>query len=319
MMQKFTLLFAAVAMTVLASSSLTPAFAQAPRTWVSGNGSDSNPCSRTLPCLSFAAALANTTAGGEINCLDPSGFGAVTITKSISIICEPAEAGIMVPGTNGITINATSTDVVYLSGLDIEGNGSGVEGIIFNSGKALHIDKCKIRGFTANGINFAPASGSATTASLVITNSIIADNPNASASAGGILIKPAAGFNAAVTLTNVHADRNLFGIRVEDRSKVNIDHSTFSSNFNNGILAVSFGAASEINVTNSLVAHNGINGVVTAGAAATIHIAYVGIFDNGTGINVAPGGTITGTSPGTNPNSGNTTAGAPNTSALTLQ
>ena len=74
----------------LCSSSYLPvagslAHAQATRTWVSGVGDDANPCSRTAPCKTFAGAISKTAAGGEINVLDPGGFGAVTITKSITI------------------------------------------------------------------------------------------------------------------------------------------------------------------------------------------------------------------------------------------
>src|SRR5512133_3144791 len=83
-----------------------PAYAQATRTWVSGVGDDVNPCSRTAPCKTFAGAMPKTAPGGEINVLDPGGFGAVTITKSISIISVGMEAGVLVSGTNGIIVNA---------------------------------------------------------------------------------------------------------------------------------------------------------------------------------------------------------------------
>src|SRR6058998_146819 len=96
-----------------------PASAQATRTWVSGVGDDVNPCSRTAPCKTFAGAISKTAAFGEINCLDPGGFGAVTITKSIMIRCNYTEGGVLVAGTNGIVVNVTSTDIVYLEGLDI--------------------------------------------------------------------------------------------------------------------------------------------------------------------------------------------------------
>src|SRR5437868_9407499 len=95
--------------------------AQATRTWVSGVGDDANPCSRTAPCKTFAGAISKTAASGEINCIDPGGFGAVTITKSITISCEGVTAGVLASFTNGITVNVTSTDIVYLRGLDIEG------------------------------------------------------------------------------------------------------------------------------------------------------------------------------------------------------
>src|SRR6266852_5913481 len=90
---------------------LSPAAAQATRTWISGVGDDVNPCSRTAPCKTFAGAISKTAAGGEINCLDPGGFGGVTITKSITFSCE-VEAGVLVAGTNGITINNAAA-VVY--------------------------------------------------------------------------------------------------------------------------------------------------------------------------------------------------------------
>src|SRR5438309_12103895 len=97
-----------------------PAHAQATRTWVSGVGDDANPCSRTAPCKTFAGAISKTAAAGEINCLDPGGFGAVTITKAIAISCEIGTAGVLVSGTNGIIVSAGPNDAVVLQGLDFE-------------------------------------------------------------------------------------------------------------------------------------------------------------------------------------------------------
>src|SRR3954452_21802062 len=98
----------------------TAAFGQATRTWVSGVGDDVNPCSRTAPCKTFAGAISKTANGGEINCLDPGGFGAVTINKSLLIDCHYTEGGVLAGG-NGIVVNATSTDTIVLRGLDIFG------------------------------------------------------------------------------------------------------------------------------------------------------------------------------------------------------
>src|ERR1700730_12838858 len=97
-----------------------PAQAQETRTCVTGVGDDANPCSRTAPCKTFAGAISKTAPSGEINCLDPGGFGAVTITKAITIRSDHVEAGVLVSGTNGIIINAADTDTVTLEGLDIE-------------------------------------------------------------------------------------------------------------------------------------------------------------------------------------------------------
>src|ERR1700739_342569 len=81
------------------------AHAQATRTWVSGVGDDANPCSRTAPCKTFAGAISKTAASGEINVLDPGGFGAVTITKAITIQAVGVEAGVLVSGTNRIVVS----------------------------------------------------------------------------------------------------------------------------------------------------------------------------------------------------------------------
>src|SRR3984885_12684801 len=96
-----------------------PAHAQATRTWVSGVGDDVNPCSRTAPCKTFAGAISKTAAGGEINCIDPGGFGVVTITKAITLDCSGTFGSILATGTNGIIVNATANDVVILRGLSI--------------------------------------------------------------------------------------------------------------------------------------------------------------------------------------------------------
>src|SRR3954451_11219280 len=97
---------------ILAILNVTPVQAQATRTWVSGVGDDVNPCSRTAPCKTFAGSISKTAAGGEIDCLDPGGFGAVTITKAITIDCSGTFGSILASGTNGIIVNAGVNDVV---------------------------------------------------------------------------------------------------------------------------------------------------------------------------------------------------------------
>ena len=124
------------------------ASAQATRTWVSGVGDDVNPCSRTAPCKSFAGAISKTAAGGEISVLDPGGFGAVTITKSISIVASGVEGSVLAVGSNGITINAGPSDLVSLRGLLFEGvNNGGQSGVSVLSAADVQIENCKFRGF----------------------------------------------------------------------------------------------------------------------------------------------------------------------------
>src|SRR6476661_4531805 len=116
---------ALLACTLLALAIPSTAFGQATRTWVSGVGDDANPCSRTAPCKTFAGAISKTATNGEIDALDPAGFGAVTITKSITIDGSPTTVGgILNAGVPGIIINATN-GVVTLRGLSIQGAGNG--------------------------------------------------------------------------------------------------------------------------------------------------------------------------------------------------
>src|SRR5688572_17562804 len=99
-----TSLVAAFSFAAAMAVTATPASAQATRTWVSGVGDDVNPCSRTAPCKTFAGAISKTAAGGIINCLDPAGYGAVTITKSITIDCEDTQGSILASLVNGVIV-----------------------------------------------------------------------------------------------------------------------------------------------------------------------------------------------------------------------
>src|ERR1700753_684894 len=126
----------------------TSAQAQATRTWISGVGDDVNPCSRTAPCKTLPGAISKTAAGGEIDTLDPGGFGAVTVTKSITLASEgTGEGGILVAGTNGITVNCATDPncVVVVRGLIIDGGPVGsnsLSAIRFIAGKALEVQNC---------------------------------------------------------------------------------------------------------------------------------------------------------------------------------
>src|SRR5438067_4498283 len=120
----------APALVLLALALPSPAFGQATRTFVSGVGDDLNPCSRTAPCKTFAGAISKTAAGGEINCLDPGGYGTVTITKSITIDCTGTFGSILAAGTNGVNVNDSASGTpntikVTLRGLFINGAGTG--------------------------------------------------------------------------------------------------------------------------------------------------------------------------------------------------
>lgn len=183
------------------------AFAQATRTWVSGVGDDLNPCSRTAPCKTFAGAISKTAAGGEINTLDPGGFGGVTITKSLSII-SAHNAGVLVAGSNGITVNLPVGSEVYLEGLDIEGfaNNAGVPGTngvrMIGSGK-LTIRKCAIRNFSDNAVFAAGLDGAR----------VVVDESYLTGSADGVRVTAAAGANEALVSRSL-IEGNIRGVTV---------------------------------------------------------------------------------------------------------
>jgi hypothetical protein len=157
----------ALASIVCLFAGTAPSAAQATRTWVSGVGDDVNPCSRTAPCKTFAGAISKTAAGGEISVLDPGGFGAVVITKSITLSGVGVNASILVSGTNGITINAGVGDVVTLRQIQINGLGAGLVGIRFLAGAALVVDRVNVFGFES-GIE--TNAGNTTVIDSVITN-----------------------------------------------------------------------------------------------------------------------------------------------------
>jgi hypothetical protein len=160
----------------LLACGLAPAPAQAGpnRTFVSGTGIDSGACSRTAPCRTLAFALSVTTAGGEIDVLDPAGYGAVTIIHAISIVNDGAgTAGITASSGNAITINAGTSDSVHLRGLTIEGISGATNGILFNSGGNLEIENCVVRGFVSGaGIFISPSTSS----SFSVSNTIASNN-----------------------------------------------------------------------------------------------------------------------------------------------
>src|ERR1041384_3661107 len=158
-MNKFRLTIQMLAIAVFTLAFASMAQAQATRTWVSGVGDDVNPCSRTAPCKTFAGAISKTATGGEIDVLDPGGFGAVTITKAITIdgTTGGGFGSILAAGFNGVIVSNTtpSTAVITLRNLSINGNGQGTSpgpnGIRFLGGKSLHVQNCDIFGFSTNG------------------------------------------------------------------------------------------------------------------------------------------------------------------------
>ncbi|WP_441237404.1 right-handed parallel beta-helix repeat-containing protein [Bradyrhizobium sp. 930_D9_N1_4] len=284
-----------------------PANAQATRTWVSGVGDDANPCSRTAPCKTFAGAISKTAAAGEINCLDPGGYGGVTVTKSMTISCEAGSAGVLVSGTNAIIFNGAATDYLFLKGLDIEGLGTGLNGIRFLAGGFLHVEDCVIRRFTGNGI-LIEAGG---TTGFEITRTTVFSNGNG-ATGAGIRIAPAAGGTSKGVINRVVADRNTFGIAGDASGgsvRLNIDDSTSTNSTLAGIIGVAGSGTAEVMVMRATASNNG-TGIQNAGGTTNIRVGSSAIQGNTTGVS----GTVSSYS--TNQIDGNNTNGVTTPTAL---
>jgi Right handed beta helix region len=275
------------------------AFAQATRTWVSGVGDDANPCSRTAPCKTFAGAISKTEAGGEIDVLDPGGFGALTITKSITIAAAGVDAGVQVSGTNGFTVQAGSNDVVTLRGLDFNGllgngsspSGAGLNGVQFLSGGTLRIEDSAIYGFAQNGVDVAPGSGSGT---VVISDSDIHDNGLAGLFAAA---PTSVGQSAHVTIENSDVEDN--GCGVIGAGSITTNCATTAGG--PGTLAID-----SANISASDNAHAG---VVADGSSVTQEMSSDLVIGNALGLSPLDGGSII--SFGSNTVFGNTVDGSP--------
>ncbi len=270
---------ALVVFSVLASNQ---AFAQATRTWVSGVGDDANPCSRTAPCKTFAGAISKTAAGGEISVLDPGGYGAVTITKSITISGDGTLASILSAGTNGVIVNAGPSDVVVLRAISIHGAGTGINGVRFLAGKALHVENCTIQGVTGQGIQFEPSAASA----LLVNRTTLLNNTG-----GAINVAPGPVGTASVTLDAVTMQGNGRGLRAEDGAWIVVRNSISTENGANGFVALAASRPVDLSIENTVSSRNGAVGIYS-GALATVRISNVFVIGNNVGLQSVGGGSI---------------------------
>lgn len=279
------------ALLLFAVFQMTPAQAQASRTWVSGVGDDVNPCSRTAPCKTFAGTISKTAVNGEIDCIDPGGFGAVTITKSITIDCHQTMGSILNAGTNGMTIaydSFGSTDVrkaVRIRGLAFQGADSGVIGIRIiggtnSAGSAVFIEDTVIDGNfggAARGISDERSGGG----ELYVTNSTVRNTGNQ-----GVYVNPSAGatlgLKISVLINNIKVENCGVGYFASSASSTLIRNSVFSGNTGAGVYGEGPLAASDLMVATSLINGNG-TGVQTVGSS-TVRLSDTDIIGNGTAI-----------------------------------
>jgi hypothetical protein len=268
------------------------AFGQATRTWVSGVGDDANPCSRTAPCKTFAGAISKTAAGGEIDVLDPGGYGALTITKSITISATGVTAGVVVSGTNGFVVAAGANDKIRLHGLDVNGLGqtgnAGLNGVRILTAGQVRIEESRVYGFGRNGVDFEPSNPDSR---LVIANSTIDGNGGA-----GVMAAPQSGGSGRVALTHDEVDGNSCGLVASS----NGPDPNFDFGINCGTPAQgSSGPGGPVTVNSSdtsLDNNAGVGGgagAFTNGGTAANYITKDLITGNGYGLRSLNGGVIT--------------------------
>jgi hypothetical protein len=286
--------------------------AQANRTWVSGVGDDLNPCSRTAPCKTFAGAISKTAKDGEISVLDPGGYGAVTITKSIYINgTHGAGYGSIINSlVNGVIVNITDVNdirkAVRLRSLDINGVSNGINGVSILAANNVWIEDSVIDGNTGNGTTTGIGVRVATVAScnLFISDTVIHKNIT------GVRVTTTSGF-AVANLRNVNIEGNTTGVEAAANGFVTVANSRIASNTGNALFASASGA--QLNSRDNVISNNGT--AFNAAAGSTMRALSNLLLNNTTGFG---GTTAQIQTDGQNRNAGNTTPGAPGGGTVTI-
>ena len=286
MMKKSTLFSTFFGALFIAGLAIAPAHAQATRTWISGVGDDVNPCSRTAPCKTWPGAISKTATGGEIDALDPGGFGAVTITKSITLDGGGGQvASILVSGTNGVNVSAGATGVVILRNLRLNGilnSGSpGLTAVAVNSAATVIIEKCDIFGFSSAGVTVLPSSG---------TVQVKIQETNINNSGIGLSAKPTGGATVNVSIDHSFIDSNTGGgLKIDGTGggpvNVAINDSSVSLNASNGTNAVSGPSGSvTMDLTRVTLAKNGgaaVQANISGGGTSMVTVGESMLSNNG--------------------------------------
>lgn len=239
----------------------------ATRTFVASTGADTGVCSRAAPCRSFAYAVTQTSPAGELDVLDSGGYGTVTITQAISIVAPAGvTASIAVPAnTDGITVNAGTSDLVEIRGLTLEGGGTGGAGVVFNSGGALLVSNCVIQNFVGRNNSYAAGiliQPNTSSAQVIVEDTKLVGNKNY-----GLMVQPASTVTLKITIQRVLAAKNgTTGV-------------TVSSTYNSSVAV----AMTQVTATG-----NGV-GLSAAGQGMTSIFDEVNVLHNSTGLSTGFG------------------------------
>jgi hypothetical protein len=274
---------------------LQAAPATAQRVFVAAQGSDANPCTFALPCRTFQHAHDTVAAGGEIDVLDPAGYGALTINKAISIQGHGFSGLSVASGGTGIFIAAGTNDAINLNGLLIEGSGVGNAGIRWASGKSLVVANCIIRNTLFNGLIFSSSATTAQTLSIadssisdIGTNGIVVQTLSSGAITAAIDRVSLYG-NGAVGL-DVNGTGGTGALSVAVKDSVAAHSSGFGAS---GFLVHSSAGHSVASLVLSRVKATGNDtGIAADGTNATMRLAQSAVTGNAHGFVASSGGTI---------------------------
>ncbi len=254
------------------------------------------------PCKTFSSVQSKTDTGGEINCIDSGGFGAITITKSLTIDGAGAHASILASGTTGIIINAPATHVVTLRNLSINGAGNGQNGIRYLSAAAVHIENCVIFGFSLKGIDANLTANGA----LFIANSVIHN-----CASDGIHVRTSS-CTITLSMENVRVEQCLTGSRVHSGARANMRGCAFVLNETGLLVEQSVSDNPQATCERCKFAENKSLGIRSGPGTPSVRLSQCVIANNATGLSTAGGGQIV--SFKNNLLVGNVTQGAPTTS-----
>jgi len=265
----------AIALILLCAPSL---FALNVRSAVSIRGVDTNPCTPLQPCRTFTAAIAATSAGGEVVALDSAGYGPFTISAALAVLGAPGvHAAITATTGAAISVTAASSDSVIVKNLVLVGAG-GADGIVETSAKQLTVLDSLIRGFAGNAIRLAGGS-----AGLLISNCTLVYNNNG-------LVQTAGGANQNATVQDSRIEQNdSAGLSIRFAGKFVVTDTTFSFNDNSGInlnLDTGTGVVAALIVKRCTLVHSGAGVRIHAaqGNTATAALSQNVIGFNDTGI-----------------------------------
>lgn len=256
-----------------------PAIAANFRSWVSGKGLDSNPCTQTLPCRTFQAAHDATLNGGEVNVLDPGDYGPLTINRAITI--DGGDMAYIGAVPIGITINNQSA-IVAIRNLSLVTNSIGyTKAIWVSAAQSLSAETVRIRRFT-HGIS-VDDTGSAPPR-VHVKSVTTHDTGYPIFTVGNVATDP----NRRISLTveGLTAYNATSGIAVSGTA-ANITRSFISTCVNNGVMGSS---ASEINLSDSTIVF--ANAGIQAGPGVKVRIAGNNIHNNTSALLTGAGGTI---------------------------